>query len=413
MKVIELQKLGNKVVLVGAFTFDSLRSKLKFTERHDDTWDPYSPDDEPDESSHNKKYYQRVTQEKRVREISAFIEDAISKQSNPQGSITTIFPSSMILAFDYYKEVPQEEMSNLDLASTEEMGLIVDGQHRFAAMLSLLEKYEAIMEKGDSGKKKQTEIYIRQLLDYKFNCTILLNFDLWEQAQLFATVNFNQKPVNKSLYYDIFGSIPPEMTDGRTTKVYLAHDLTKYLNNSEKSPLKGFIKMLGAGSGFFSQAMLVEAILAHFTKRGVWSNIEEDFRNEQVIMKSLPRIFVGYFKALEKCFPENWPQTIDEKYESILCKTTGMGATVRLLGYIYKLLNDGSFPGKPHFNFQTASLEQVQETFESVFMPISKKGNELFGGDSIYAGTGGAGLQSKLYKQLLIELGLQTNTTTE
>jgi len=33
----------------------------------------------------------------------------------------------------------------------------------------------------------------------------MMNFDTWEQAQVFAEVNFNQKRVSRSLYYDIYG----------------------------------------------------------------------------------------------------------------------------------------------------------------------------------------------------------------
>ena len=208
------------------------------------------------------------------------------------------------------------------------------------------------------------------------------------------------------MYYDIFGSIPPDSNDSRKNQIYLAHDLAKYLNHSDKSPLKGFIKMLGTGNGFFSQAMFVESIMVHFRKRGVWSNIEEDFRNEGIIVKSLPRIFIGYFNALKSTFTEQWPKAVDEKYDSILCKTTGIGATVRLLGYLYKLLSDGTYPGKEQLNFQNKSLSEVQQVFESIFVPITNKGDQLFGGTSEYAGAGSAGLQSKLYKQLLMELGL-------
>ncbi|MCB0703257.1 MAG: DGQHR domain-containing protein [Ignavibacteriae bacterium] len=406
MRVIELQRLENKVVLIGAITFDTLKDRLKFTERQEESRDPYSPDATEENSEVNSKYYQRFTQEKRVREISRFIENTFLEQGTSQSSIKTIFPSSMILAFDYSDSISEKEIDFLDLKYLDEQGLIVDGQHRFAAMMSLQDKHERILEGNDEKLKKISEKILTQIKAYKFNCTVLLNFDLWDQAQLFANVNFNQKQVNKSLYYDIFGSIPPDSNDSRKNQIYLAHDLAKYLNHSDKSPLKGFIKMLGTGNGFFSQAMFVESIMVHFRKRGVWSNIEEDFRNEGIIVKSLPRIFIGYFNALKSTFTEQWPKAVDEKYDSILCKTTGIGATVRLLGYLYKLLSDGTYPGKEQLNFQNKSLSEVQQVFESIFVPITNKGDQLFGGTSEYAGAGSAGLQSKLYKQLLMELGL-------
>ena len=56
--------------------------------------------------------------------------------------------------------------------------------------------------------KLTNELVLDYIKQFEFNCTILLGFDKWEQGKVFADVNFNQKPVNKSLYYDIFGSYP-------------------------------------------------------------------------------------------------------------------------------------------------------------------------------------------------------------
>lgn len=64
MRVIELQRLENKVVLIGAITFDTLKDRLKFTERQEESRDPYSPDATEENSEVNSKYYQRFTQEK-------------------------------------------------------------------------------------------------------------------------------------------------------------------------------------------------------------------------------------------------------------------------------------------------------------------------------------------------------------
>lgn len=62
----------------------------------------------------------------------------------------------------------------------------------------------------------------------------------FEQAKFFI----EQKPVNRSIYYDIFGSAPGELSE-----IKLAHDLTLHLNNNENSPIRGMIKLLGRGNG--------------------------------------------------------------------------------------------------------------------------------------------------------------------
>lgn len=127
----------------------------------------------------------------------------------------------MILAFDYSDSISEKEIDFLDLKYLDEQGLIVDGQHRFAAMMSLQDKHERILEGNDEKLKKISEKILTQIKAYKFNCTVLLNFDLWDQAQLFANVNFNQKQVNKSLYYDILvQSLQIQMTAERTKFIW-------------------------------------------------------------------------------------------------------------------------------------------------------------------------------------------------
>lgn len=39
-------------------------------------------------------------------------------------------------------------------------------------------------------------------------------------------------------------------------EIYISHALVSYLDSSEKSPFHGFVKMLGKGSGYVSQAFL-------------------------------------------------------------------------------------------------------------------------------------------------------------
>ena len=109
----------------------------------------------------------------------------------------------MLLAANSERELRIGDMYDLDeIFDTNEPFYIVDGQHRLYSMRSL---YEDVMQK-DMFNEEDDEIVLRYLRNYRFNCTILLNFDLWEQAQVFADVNFNQKRVSTSLYYFIRGT---------------------------------------------------------------------------------------------------------------------------------------------------------------------------------------------------------------
>lgn len=164
--------------------------------------------------------------------------------------------------------------------------------------------------------------------------------------------------------------------------------------------------MLGTGKGYFSQAFLVEAILEHFKPKGTWAYIDEDYKEMGNKHQILPKILVAYFNAIKILFKEYWPVE-GNKYESILCKTTGMGALIKLLGFIHRQLSIGSYIGvKDPINFEEISTLELQKVFEEILKPLNKLGDELFGKKSIYAGAGSAGLQSKLYTRLGQELGL-------
>lgn len=393
MKAIEVQKLDNKIVLVAAIEFNELNSIVRFSNRVPSDIDPYDIEDvQPVE---NQTYYQRLTDSERVKEIVDFVEKTIIKQKNDNYTISTIFPSSMIIAFDMDKYEESSGVADINLPSKEFPCLIVDGQHRFAAMQKVLLKHE----KNDNEDSKYI---VKSILNYKFNCTVLINFDIWEQSQVFINVNFFQKKVNKSLYYDIFGSMPDSE---HTSGMFLAHSLALFLNNSSKSPLNKFIKMLGTGEGYFSQAFLVEAIMQHFKEKGVWGNIVEDYKIRGDKHEILPKLFVAYFNAIKVVFKSEWPLP-SQKKNSILCKTTGMGALVKLLGYVYKQLDIGTYPNQNKVNFNQINVDQLEKIFTEIFLPIKAKGEELFGSESIYAGAGSAGLQSKLYTRLGQELGL-------
>ena len=64
MRVIELQRLKNKVVLIGAITLTLLKTDWSLQKDKRNQRDPYSPDATEENSEVNSKYYQRFTQEK-------------------------------------------------------------------------------------------------------------------------------------------------------------------------------------------------------------------------------------------------------------------------------------------------------------------------------------------------------------
>lgn len=105
--------------------------------------------------------------------------------------------------------------------------------------------------------------------------------------------------------------------------------MTKFVNNKDESPLKGFVKMLGNGKGLFSQASFVEALIANMSSpQGVW------YIDPDGDAKSSYRYMT--IDVVSNTFKDLWPKKGEMKHRSILCKTTGIQAMVKLMGFLHK-----------------------------------------------------------------------------
>lgn len=220
---------------------------------------------------------QRLVQPKRLRLITDYInrEDAA-------------FPNTIILAANFRKEDgliedleedfdddrntevepwTVEEVSDgyyvLKIPTSEKLAAIIDGQHRLFAFVDAR----------------------RERLDMNLICSIFLDLPKPYQAQLFATINSTQKPVDKSLTYELFGYNLDEEGEDYWSPDKLAVFLTRRLGTDEKSPLKGRIHIapkkdealsrLGDGTSWkVSTAVVVEGIMRLFT-----SNPKKDTTN--------------------------------------------------------------------------------------------------------------------------------------
>ena len=138
-----------------------------------------------------------------------------------------------------------------------------------------------------------------------------MNFDMWEQAQVFADVNFTQKAVSKSLYYDIYGmEYYDDVNDRTKSAMYIAHQIIDELNSNPASAMLGFIKMLGYGQGYVSQSCLADAIIPNITSpQGVWYIDFDSYRDKEIPpYKHIATEIMTFFKAISETFPALWPK---------------------------------------------------------------------------------------------------------
>lgn len=364
---------SGKAVLQTCIPFIELKQIAKFTARTRSEVDPYGITDSNE--------YQRELNLKHVKEIIDYIKKSI--MDTESSNSVALFPTSMLIAFNSSDEQLIESNTNevieFDLPDS---CYVVDGQHRLKAMMELYE------EKDNK---------YRSFLDaYKFNCTILLNFDIWEQAKVFADVNFKQKKVNKSLYYDIYGAFHPENSaDYKQNVIYLAHSLVEYLNNNSKSPLYQSIKMLGNGRGVISQAFLVEALLMHISSpRGIWYFDPSKQPVNRTILTPMKSELFTYIDILKTEFHNIW-----ESPDYIIRKTTGLGALLRLMGYLHKIVSQTVIP-----TIETIGNDFICIAYKNAIIPyiseIKKYEDELFAKNGTYGGSGGKGLELRLYRRL-------------
>lgn len=381
---------SDKMVLQALVPFVDLMKHALFTSKANPN--EYLADKYDKLAEENLEYYQRRINSDRLKDIQKFIITAIlEEQSNV--SLATLFPSSMIIALspDYY--IPNEgESVSININKNV---FIVDGQHRLMAMILL---YKRLISDG-TKKSSKTDYIIKYLKDYKFNCTILVNFDLWEQGQVFINVNFKQKPVNKSLYYEVFGSEYREGSpDDKRNQIYLAHCLVKDLNEQIGSPFYNKIKMLGTGSGYVSQAFFVEAILPLFRIKGIWwknpinYEIRDDDYNEYLAE------LITYFKAIKDSFNDYWP-TENESNGRIICKTTSIGAFLRLLSYI-RNEKEENFSSLLKSTPKGENCKEYYYYMLKMLSPIKTEAKKLFGDNSEFSSGSGKGFESRLFKRL-------------
>jgi DNA phosphorothioation-associated DGQHR protein 1 len=240
---------------------------------------------------------QRAVQPQRLQAIADFInrEDAA-------------FPNSIILAANYRPdngliedEEPEEQEGAggsptrpsprwaidelggshcvLRIPTAQKLAAIIDGQHRLFAFT-----------KAHTTRLKMPLI-----------CSVFLDLPKPYQAQLFATINSTQKPVNKSLTYELFGYNVDEEAETYWSPDKLAVFLTRRLAVDETSPLCGRIvvapekddalaRLTVDSKWKVSTAVVVEGIMRLYTnnpKKDTTNLLEEGQKKERAALGTL------------------------------------------------------------------------------------------------------------------------------
>lgn len=176
-------------------------------------------------------------------------------------------------------KVESEGLSLITIPILNESAQVIDGQHRLSGI------EEAIKEKPSVAND---EILV----------SLCLNLTTSEAANIFLNINSEQKPVPKSLIYDLFG----EVWDTDHLSINRAHDIAQELNDNSESPYYQMIQFPGAtrGAGFIPLSTIVTALKPHLeVQSGIF------YRVKLATLDSQKSVILNYFNAIKKAYGKN------------------------------------------------------------------------------------------------------------
>ena len=319
-KYITVEQENSRFYLC-SMDIEFLRKTLNFHFR-----DPYQDEYRLDLNGNFKKYMERLrnrgihtTNDPEGLQRRLSLSRVLSIANEVESGEFTGFPTTVVLAYNSTidDQVVEKFIKGEPVELHDEMNFtIIDGQHRLAGILS-----------ADPSYTKNISIPV----------SLYLNISLSDATKLFAEINGKQKAVSKSLIYDLYENVDSQ---DYVLEAKL-HNICKTLNLppenfGNNSPFYRQIKMLGTGKGTISQAFFIEYYRSALKKMGL----------ESADTQKLYSIVFNYFRAVQKTFHEDWPDTASEwghftdtyRSKSQLKNTNGIGALFRFLPHIYNYI---------------------------------------------------------------------------
>lgn len=321
---------------------------------------------------------QRVKDEKRLKEISKYIE-----------SVEMAFPNSIILNANYnqtghivknenerWKIVENNDGTyKLIIPKKQKLAAIIDGQHRLNA-------FDYVNDK---------ELLSRiQLV-----CSVYFDLPNSYQAFLFATINSNQKKVDRSLALEQFGYNVDDEPEKSWTPEKLAVFLSRKLNTDSNSPLHKHIKVAPlnyevlfdtpiTNDWVVSTATIVDGITGLIStnpKRdrilmqqkslfgGRSRDMLKDVRDSSPLRQefllnndlTLYNTVINYLKVVEQLF---WKNTSNNSY---IFKTVGIQALFDVLKFILKDNKTGNYENTDFKSYlsKASNIDFTDKFFQS------------------------------------------------
>jgi len=277
---------------------------------------------------------QREKKEVRLKQIGQFIN-----------TVEAAFPNSIILGANYRQDGTLEEEEpmrwtvrkgpdhtgfELVIPTNAKLARIIDGQHRLDGF----------------------QFANPERLDMEMLCAVYLDLPLPYQAYLFATINFNQKKVDRSLAYQLFAFNVEEEPPEYWSPDKLAVFLSRKLSVDEASPFRGHIVIAAQNDELLlslsqdhawkvSTATIVDGILRLYSAKPqadrdlMHQRSPEEGRNRRILAQdgtpfrglylttndaAIYAALINFFKAVQKTL---WERANERSY---IWKTVGIQA---------------------------------------------------------------------------------------
>lgn len=232
-----------------------------------------------------------------ARQLVAISYVAIRGQSEEEGAVQRIFnrerlaslrryalhggayPSSIVLNWTA-ADLLNFDDGMLAIPEGSRSAQVIDGQHRVEGLRA------AIEESADVG-------------DAQIPVSIYVGLDTKACADLFLSINTEQKPVPRSLVFDLYGIASETVVDPAAVR---ARDLAMYLNEDERSPYYENIKMPNQPirKGGIALSTAVAALKPLVEAKGIFEQIDA---SELEIQQ---KIVMNFFVALHEKYGDRW-----------------------------------------------------------------------------------------------------------
>jgi DNA sulfur modification protein DndB len=211
-----------------------------------------------------------------------------------------VFPNSIVMNWIDKKSLKIDPKKHLQFEVKERSAQLIDGQHRVAGIR------EAMREE-------------KSLEDYELPVAIYVGLSTKECADIFLSINTEQKPVHRSLVFDLYAVADENIIDPPAAR---ARDIAVEINDVG-GPYEGMIKFPGEKprKGGVALSTVVTSIKPLIEANGVFDQVGlETFENQTAVISN-------FFNALKKKYGDLW---FDR--QNAFMFASGFAAAIEFLG---------------------------------------------------------------------------------